>query len=244
MLLVVMPIARAQQTTYDSVVIFADRPMSDSLYASIESGVREEVNANAAAVRMLPVGPIPSGDGPVAGADAKGSLTIIRGGGVAPGIETGNAIVVYLHENCAFPDAPPHDPFNVMRRVPVSGVLGWVTADATGRIDPFIHVDCSRIGQLLFDQGLSRSPSDREQMLGRAIARVIVHEWIHIATQSAHHAHHGIGQAQFGAADLIANTSKRRPSKHQAANGSAVSGVIPNPASGEASASCCMRGGR
>ena len=32
-----------------------------------------------------------------------------------------------------------------------------------------------------------------------------MHEWIHIATQNAAHAEHGIAKAQFGVADLMAD---------------------------------------
>jgi len=45
-----------------------------------------------------------------------------------------------------------------------------------------------------------------DQLLATAIARVILHEWIHIVTQSARHAGHGVAKAQFGPADLFPST--------------------------------------
>jgi hypothetical protein len=70
-------------------------------------------------------------------------------------------------------------------------------------IDPYINVDCTRIGQVLGAraQGLDRQARDR--MMAEAIARVLVHEWIHVARQSAEHGRNGITKASFDVADLL-----------------------------------------
>jgi len=41
--------------------------------------------------------------------------------------------------------------------------------------------------------------------MAEAMARVILHEWVHIATQSAHHGSHGVTQSVFGLQDLLAD---------------------------------------
>jgi hypothetical protein len=44
----------------------------------------------------------------------------------------------------------------------------------------------------------------RKTVMAGAIARVIVHEWIHIAAQSSSHTERGIEKAQYGVTDLMA----------------------------------------
>jgi len=42
------------------------------------------------------------------------------------------------------------------------------------------------------------------------MARVILHEWVHVATQSAGHAAHGVAKSNFGIADLLAEDEEVR----------------------------------
>jgi hypothetical protein len=39
--------------------------------------------------------------------------------------------------------------------------------------------------------------------MAEAMARVIMHEWIHIATQSARHGHRGVSKSIFSVRDLL-----------------------------------------
>jgi hypothetical protein len=57
---------------------------------------------------------------------------------------------------------------------------------------------------MLGPMALGMNQSRRDTVMAEAIARVIVHEWIHIATQSAGHAKSGVMQSQFELADLLA----------------------------------------
>jgi hypothetical protein len=88
------------------------------------------------------------------------------------------------------------------RRTAYGVPLGWVRR-LDGRIEPFAHVDCARIGQVLGPQALGMDADRRNAVMAGAIARVILHEWIHIATQNPRHAERGITKAQFGVADLM-----------------------------------------
>lgn len=124
-----------------------------------------------------------------------GTAEIIRGDLVQPGIRVQTAIVAYLHGDCNL------DP--LVRRSAFGVPLGWVHR-RHGRIEPFIHVDCTRIGQVLGPQVRGMKKDQRMQVMAGAIARVILHEWIHIATQSPAHAESGVARAQFGVADLMA----------------------------------------
>lgn len=124
-----------------------------------------------------------------------GTPEMLRGDLVQPGIRVQRSVVVYLHGNCNL------DP--LVRRAAFAVPLGWVHRHHGG-IEPFVHVDCTRIGQVLGPQVRGMKKDQRMRVMAGAIARVVLHEWIHIATQSPAHAESGVAKAQFGVADLMA----------------------------------------
>jgi hypothetical protein len=130
-------------------------------------------------------------------------VQILRADQVTPGIVVTDSITVYLHGVCSLHPyritAAPHR---------VSGALGWVER-RRGQIEPFLHIDCDRLAQLLQPQSAGRDATQRNEILARAIARVLLHEWLHVATQNPHHAEEGIAKAQFNIADLLAAPSSR-----------------------------------
>ena len=122
-----------------------------------------------------------------------------RGDTMRPGLLVANPIVVYLHGDCTL------EPLS--RRTAYSVPLGWVRYE-NGQIAPFIHVDCTRIGQVLGAQAQGLDREARNTIMAGAVARVLEHEWIHIATQNPAHAESGISKAQFGVADLMHRDSE------------------------------------
>jgi hypothetical protein len=82
------------------------------------------------------------------------------------------------------------------------GPLGWVPL-VSGTIQPFISIDCTRIAEVLRPATAGLSKQDRQYMMDQAIAHVLIHEWNHIVTQSAHHTSRGISQAYLSVNDLI-----------------------------------------
>jgi hypothetical protein len=82
------------------------------------------------------------------------------------------------------------------------GPLGWVPL-ISGTIQPFISIDCVRIAEVLRPAAAGLSKQDRQYMMDQAIAHVLIHEWIHIATQSTRHSSRGISQAYLSVNDLI-----------------------------------------
>jgi hypothetical protein len=82
------------------------------------------------------------------------------------------------------------------------GPLGWVPL-VSGTIQPFISIDCTRIAEVLRPAAAGLSKEDRQCMMDQAIAHVLIHEWNHIATQSARHTSRGINQAYLSLNDLI-----------------------------------------
>lgn len=87
--------------------------------------------------------------------------------------------------------------------MPALGALGWV-ARIDGVVQPFIHVDAgaaaAHIGPLFVrgQEALAR------MLLGRALARVIMHELLHWLTQSAEHGEGPLFQPAVSASTLIA----------------------------------------
>jgi hypothetical protein len=82
------------------------------------------------------------------------------------------------------------------------GALGW-THVSDGAILPFAEVDCDRVRLFVQKELLYRKPADREEIFGRAIARVIAHELYHIFANTNHHSHNGIGKAAFSVQELL-----------------------------------------
>jgi len=204
-----------QQTT---LIVFAERPMSNGLWAAFVAAIRDELTSASADTASL-AGQLEDQHS-VTVADVEvlrrlgSSIQILRGDQIEPGITVDKSVTVYLHGECAIAHSPLGDIFNPPHTRAVSGALGWVRME-NGHIAPFIHVACTSIGQMLTQQGLGQSQDGRNRLIANGIARVILHEWIHIATQSAHHSRHGITQAEFSVADLLAHpaTSKSRMRK-------------------------------
>lgn len=78
---------------------------------------------------------------------------------------------------------------------PVSTVSLADTSITDGRVLPFLHVDCTRLIQML---GSQVEPA----VFGRALARVIAHELYHIVSHTAEHQEKGIAKAVFSVNDL------------------------------------------
>lgn len=194
--------------TPTTLVIFSDpaKPtMSDNLWSDIIDSLRDELDSDSQQLRApvlqhtasLDVSPMP--------------VSIVRGEQITPGFQVQNSITIYLHGECKAATNRAL-PFLGSPHTLQSHALGWVLLK-NGRIEPFIHVDCASLGQMLTIQAIGRSSNQRDQLIAVAIARVIMHEWIHIATQNPHHAKQGIEKAQFEVADLLVHKSKSSASQ-------------------------------
>jgi hypothetical protein len=172
------------------LAIFSDRPMSDEFWPIIVSALREELASGAPETRFLP--------GQIVGAGP--AVQILRGNRIAPGLNADNPITIYLHGDCVVLPLFP------LGRPSSSGALGWVRLNH-GHIEHFVHVECTRLAQTLASQTYRLDRDQRDRLMARAIARVILHEWIHIATQNPGHARDGLAKATFSPRDLIANAN-------------------------------------
>jgi hypothetical protein len=172
------PAAVVLTAPHTTVVVFADHPLPKnewpSLFAAIRS-VLADVDAETQAVDI--------------------HAELVEGDALVPGLRIDASLSVYLHGDCNSGLQHP-------RGYPAGATLGWVW-QRQGTIEPFVHVDCTSIGQLLEPGIYWFSKEQRIHAMAAAIARVIVHEWIHIATQSAGHSGQGVNKAHFGIDDLL-----------------------------------------
>ena len=160
-----------------TLVIITDRPMADSLWTVLFAELRKEAAAEARSLSALDADP-----------------QLVKGADVVPGQLMDNPIVVKLHGDCR----PPAG----LRAFPSSAPLGWVRREE-GRISSFIQVDCTHVAELISQRVLWMSNLQKAAAMSGAIARVILHEWIHIAEQSDRHTRNGISKPVFGSNDLL-----------------------------------------
>jgi len=170
----------AEHTTF---VVYADHRMPDEEWTDLVAALRRAQEEIAAATPAL-----------------AGGVEIVRGDQVRPGLRVDAVITVFLRGDCSLMPRP---------RLVVQGALGWVPR-SKGIIEPFVNVSCTRLVDMLGPLALGMDRSRRDLVMAEAMARVILHEWIHIATQSAHHDSHGVTQSIFCVRDLLADDAEAR----------------------------------
>lgn len=161
-----------------SLVVFVQHGMTEGEWADLSAAMRLGA---AEAAKEAPA--------------LRGGVEVLRGDAIPAGLRLDSSLAVYLHGDCTLLPRPGYVQ---------AGRLGWVK-EYHGHIAPFIHVDCTQLVDMLGPMALPMDRARREMVMGEAIARVILHEWIHVATQNAGHAEHGVAQAQFGVRDLLAD---------------------------------------
>lgn len=77
------------------------------------------------------------------------------------------------------------------------------SAVSDGRVLPFASVDCDAVSGFLSDSLSAMPGSRREQVFGRALARLFAHEVYHVLTQSMDHRQTGVAKAEVTPQDLI-----------------------------------------
>jgi hypothetical protein len=84
------------------------------------------------------------------------------------------------------------------------GALGW-THVSDGAILPFSEIDCDRIKGFVQKELLYKKAGDREEIFGRAIARVVAHELYHIFAQTHHHGAEGVAKSAYTVYELLSD---------------------------------------
>jgi hypothetical protein len=95
------------------------------------------------------------------------------------------------------------DVFPQTDRPALRGPLGWVL-QVSGKVQPFVSIDCARLAQVLRPRLIGLTAESRRYAMAQAIAHILIHEWIHIATQSSSHSARGIEQSNLSVDELIA----------------------------------------
>jgi hypothetical protein len=174
-------------TSHTTMVVFTDHPMEDDQWSALVRELhRSEVRLEATAREFA------------------GGLEVLRGRDLVTGVSADVVMSVTIMGDCTLMPGP---------RRAVSGALGWVKR-VDGEIQPFIHVNCERIVEMLSPQALGMNRERRNTVMAEAIARVIAHEWIHIAKQEAGHERNGVMQSQFQVSDLLTDDDPAYPRKH------------------------------
>ena len=169
------------------MVIFTDHPMEDDQWSAL---VRELHRTD---VRLE-----------TTARELGGGLEVLRGRDLMTAVSVDQVISVTVVGDCTLLPGP--------RRM-VNGALGWVKK-VDGEIQPFIKVSCERIVEMLQGIALGMDRERKNTVMAEAMARVIAHEWIHIATQQARHEKSGVMESQFQVSDLLTDDAPINPRRH------------------------------
>lgn len=167
-----------------TLVVFADHALKDGLWIALVEELHRSQAREAISVPLL-----------------AGDFDVLRGNKPVPELDPGMVVSIFLDGDCSLVPGPQRY---------VDGALGWVR-EVKGEIRPFVHVSCERIVEMLGPIALGMNEKRRNTVMAEAIARVVVHEWIHIATQKVGHAKHGVMQSQFVLWDLLADDEQINP---------------------------------
>ncbi len=167
-----------------TLVVFADRTVPEDEWTTLAATLRTSFDNLAIETHF-----------------AASGFEVVRGDTLAPGMQFEEVISIYLHGDCRLQSQPGS--------YQVKGALGWVLSDH-GQIRPFIHVDCARIGEVLGQRVFGLNKDARNAVMSEAISRVILHEWLHIATQKSSHTRDGISKPAFAFGDLAPELAQAR----------------------------------
>ena len=173
-----VPALHAQQPG-TAVVFYAQSRISDELWPDLFQSLRADLAAG--------VGESSNGFA------LEQNPTYLRGDELSLEIDFSKVIIVKLLGRC--------DVLPGANRPSRKGPLGWVV-EVSGTIQPFIFVDCERLSQVLWTGPVAWTRYGRRHEMAQAIAHVVIHEWIHIATQSPSHGARGITKQFLSPAEL------------------------------------------
>jgi hypothetical protein len=168
--------AEASET---AIVFYAEPQIHEELWPALFQALDENL---AAGIGETPVG-VALDRNPV----------LLRSRDIYPGIEYPIMIQVRLLGRC---DVVPQADHPLAK-----GPLGWVEM-VSGGIQPLIFIDCTRLAKVLGPATLGLDKQGRQQAISQAIAHVLIHEWIHIATQNPAHGTRGVTKEHLSVREL------------------------------------------
>lgn len=110
-----------------------------------------------------------------------------------PGATYDDLVVVTFHGSCEFsPVMAPGEP----------GAYAF-THITDGNVQPFAEVDCDRVAGAVLAAMTRRDYPTGNQLVGRALGRVVAHELVHMVTRSTAHSREGVQQTALSGKQLI-----------------------------------------
>ncbi len=94
------------------------------------------------------------------------------------------------------------DTTGMVARTIVPSALGW-THMSDGVILPFSEVDCNRVRDFVQRVLAPETAKVRDELFGKALARVLAHELYHVFGNTTHHASCGVAKASYSVTDLL-----------------------------------------
>ena len=107
--------------------------------------------------------------------------------------------------------------------------MGW-THTSNGEVLPFTDVECDRISRLLSHSLARMDPDDREEALGRAIGRVLAHEFYHIFARTSRHGSWGVAKPYYSVDELLAGEFRFEEKESKLLRDSKMVTVLENAA--------------
>ena len=98
---------------------------------------------------------------------------------------------------------------------PASGTLG-LTHVSDGVILPFTEVDCNAIRRFLRRRLHRIDVEKRDEVFGRAIGRVLAHEFYHIFANTLHHGSGGVAEPCYSEQELVSDEFRLQDSELRA----------------------------
>jgi hypothetical protein len=120
--------------------------------------------------------------------------------------EPGNLIVVKFRGNCRMKNSPPLAPLYDER-----GPLAF-TYTTDGDVMPFSEVECDRVTRSVWSVLWGGERSRADELLGRALGRVVAHELYHILGNRSQHGSDGVAKTALRGGQLIADRLELQPS--------------------------------
>jgi hypothetical protein len=106
-------------------------------------------------------------------------------------------VVVRFKGACELPPPPLYDEL---------GEIGPLasTFETDGQVQPFSEVSCDRVGAFVRSGLHGRDFQKADQLIGRALGRVVAHELVHMLTGAKDHSHEGVFKPGLTVEQLVA----------------------------------------
>jgi hypothetical protein len=106
-------------------------------------------------------------------------------------------VVVRFNGTCQLPPAPLYDEL---------GELGPLasTFETDGQVQPFSEVSCDRVSSFVRSGLHGGDLKKGDQLLGKALGRVVAHELVHMLTGAKQHSHEGVFKPGLTVEQLVA----------------------------------------